>query len=145
MNFWKMEKNAVQVEPKLPRIYTDNYEFGNNKINVELNSTAKLSGSQKYIDVFCKNQETMTIFHAGCKTIILDVEITIPEQYKICFSLTDYWVSKGLMVNNNEVVILESGDSSINVFNINDNPVFVEPKDKLGKIWIEPVYFLNVI
>jgi dUTPase len=149
MNLWK--RNDVNMaNPKLPKTYKEKYNFSNENVDIKVTSDDDFfmpSGNDsRFIEVFCNCKNMITIFNCGFKSVYFGIKLKVPSKYKVCFSLDDKWVSKGLITNGTEISDFNEDDElKVHLFNMNEGPVFINNKDKLGKIWIEPIYLINIL
>jgi dUTP pyrophosphatase len=90
-------------------------------------------------------KEQIEIVSGGCYVIDCGFSMELPRGYKACIASRSGWASKGLIVNNapGQVDSDYRGRIKICVTNISQNTLTIKNKDRIGQIWIEPVYFFD--
>lgn len=151
-NYWS-EKNKVKVSSKLPQCSANNYYKPNitsvlTKISIdEEYFLPKYSNSNSSsADLFANipEKESIGICSFGTEIIDCGFSIQIENGYKACISIDSYWCDKGLIImGSNQIDPQDDCRIKINVMNIGKKILVVSHKDKIGKIWIEPIYFFE--
>lgn len=150
---WSEKKNK-NISPLLPPSPANNY-FKPNIIKIATNIKAD---SEDFIPKYqtdgsvcadllanLNEEESLVIASNECVLIDCGFSMEIPNGYKACIAARSGWASKGLIVNNGPGQIDSDyrGRIKICVTNISDNLLVVKHKERIGQIWIEPVYFFD--
>lgn len=153
MNDHWSENNKIKVSSKLPECPASNYYKPNiikvlTKISVDGDYfTPKYSSpDSSCADLFANitNKESIGICSSGTEVIDCGFSICISNGYKACVGLDSYWCDKGLiLMGHDQINSTENHRVKLNVLNISDKMVIINNKDKIGKIWIEPIYFFE--
>ena len=154
-NYWVDDKNKIKAKAKIPGCSAANYYCPPiNKISTDINFEddffiPKYSKGSSCADIFTflpdDNKKSIGICKSGQFTIDCGFSIKIANGYKACFSLDDSLLNKGLIINGfNQIDSTENHTRvKINVLNIGEKILILSHKDKVGKIWIEPIYFFD--
>ena len=137
----------------LPSSPADNYFKPNLiKINTKIKSDDKdFIPKYQTMDSVCAdllanlNGDNIEINPGQCHLIDCGFSIELPRGYKACIAARSGWASKGLIVNNapGQIDSDYRGRIKICVTNISQQTLVVSHKDRIGQIWIEPVYFFE--
>lgn len=152
MNYWSETKKNL-ANAQLPQSPADNY-FKPNLIKI----VTKIKADEedfipKYQtkDSVCADlranldKDTLEIASGGSCLIDCGFSMELPSGYKACIASRSGWASKGLIVNNapGQIDSDYRGRIKICVTNISQNTLIISNKDRIGQIWIEPVYFFD--
>lgn len=152
-NYWSEKKESIRVNCKLPDCSASKY------YKPEINSVfTKIESDDIYFipkyenstsscaDIFANIPDKSCSAVAQFSHCLIDCgfSIKISSGYKICFELDPLWSNKGLMLVGSSYIdpdILQR--LKLNVLNLGQNQIIINNKDKIGKIWIEPIYFFD--
>lgn len=148
---WIEKKN--HVKPLLPSSPANNY-FKPNLIKIVTNIKAD---SDEFIPKYqtensvCADllanlkEDNLAMASGECVLIDCGFSMEIPNGYKACIAARSGWASKGLIVNNapGQIDSDYRGRIKICVTNISENLIVIKNKERIGQIWIEPVYFFD--
>lgn len=149
-NYWKEDKNKSNVNAKLPGCSAKNYY--NPSIN-KIISNIKFEDEffvPKYSDKstadvhVCLENESSKYLFTNCPALIdCGFSVSVPSGYKIVFALDAKFLSTLIVCGSNYIDSNEETRFKINVLNISEKLLTLNNKDKIGKIWIEPVYLFD--
>jgi len=156
-NYWVDTKNKNKAKAKIPGCSAANYYCPPvNKVSTNINFEddffiPKYAKDSSCADIFAflpkNNKSSIGIGTSGQFTIDCGFSIKIASGYKACFSLDASLLNKGLIINGfNQIDSTQDYSRvNINVLNIGEKILILSHKDKVGKIWIEPIYFFDWI
>jgi hypothetical protein len=147
-NYWK-ENKKIFVNSKLPNCPADNYYKPQiEKINVEISSDeddfvpAYIDSNSASIYANIPNK-LLKISKSDYVLIDCGFSIKTPIGYKVSFSLDSVFSNKGLILTSTpDQTHNEQFRINLGVLNLGD-AVTVEHKQKIGLIWIDPVYYFE--
>lgn len=150
LNYWK-EDEKNQANCKLPSCSAKDYfQPILNKVSTKIECDDEffipkyLNSNSTSADVFANCDNAIAIHHQGFCSIDCGFSIQIQKGYKACVELDSYWSKKGLVLVGDKFFNSENIEKiKINVYNLGERQVVVNHKDKIAKIWIEPVYFFE--
>lgn len=141
MDNWTTIDTKAFVSSKLPKSPATDYVRPEiKKIATIISSdhedfTPVYSEDKNEADLF-SNIPKGLVFSKGAQHVIdCGFSLEVPHGYKICVSST----ISGLFLN-----LIDSNRIRVNVINFGEE-VMLQHKQKIGKIWIEPVYFFEWI
>lgn len=151
MNWFEEKKNLATA--MLPPNPTDNYSvFIKNNIKTKIKADHddfipkyQTEGSA-CADLFVNlDNNFLSLLPNDSYLIDCGFSMELPIGYKACISARSGWASKGLIINNapGQIDSDYRGRIKICVTNISDKVLVIENKDRIGQIWIEPVYFFQ--
>jgi dUTPase len=151
INYWV--ENKIKVNSKLPNCSANSYyQPLLNKVSTKIEFDEEFF-MPKYqdkdsacADVYanCKDKRQIAISHLGALSLDCGFSIQISNGYKIRFELDSFWSNKGLILSETNCAC--SGNSTrikLGLLNIGEKQIIINHKDKIAKIWIEPVYFFE--
>lgn len=150
-NYWK-EKEKNKVNCKLPPCSAKDYfQPIVNKVSTKIECDDDffipkyLNSKAVSADVFvnCENKTTLAIHHQGFCSIDCGFSLEVQKGYKVCVELDSFWTNKGLILVGNKSYSGDFEKIKINVYNLGEKQIVINHKDKIAKIWIEPVYFFE--
>lgn len=154
MNIWsENKKNINVVNAILPTNPAENY-CKPNSIKVITNIKAdhedfipKYQTSDSVCADLLANLEKDQIDLLPGFSCLIDCgfSMELSQGYKACIAARSGWASKGLIVNNapGQIDSDYRGRIKICVTNISKDVLTILNKDRIGQIWIEPVYFFD--
>ena len=140
MDIWSSKKPKVFVSPRLPKSPAEGYEKPEiNKVAVRISSDED-DFIPAYTDFNCADlianlPNNLFLSHGSCEIIDCGFSLEIPSGYKVCASSS---------ISNIFLNIVDSNRIKVNVLNLGKE-LILQHKQKIGKIWIEPVYFFDWI
>ncbi len=150
-NYWK-EENKNKANSKLPSCSAkDYYQPILNKVSTKIKAEDSYflpkycSSNSIYADIFVNHfDRSFAIQHLGVCDIDCGFSIEISKGYKICVELDPIWMSKGLVIVSEKSFFPNDLDKiKITVYNMGNKQVVINHKDKIARIWVEPVYFFE--
>jgi len=153
INYWK-ENNKIKANSKLPSCSANDYYNPNlNKVSTKIEfdedffipKYAEKGSTCADIFINCKDK-CISINCLGLKSIDCGFSIQINNGYRARIELDKIWSSRGMLLVGNPRI--DSGKLervSLEVLNIGDKQLLLDHKEKIGIIWIEPVYFFEWI
>jgi dUTPase len=79
--------------------------------------------------------------HFGTNTVYCGFKIQVSPGYRVSFCINSYWSEKGIVINGpNYLDCQEQISFNINILNLSEKIVILKNKDRIGKMWLEPVY-----
>ena len=156
-NNWVDTKNKIKAKAKIPGCSAANYYCPPiSKISTNINFEddffiPKYSKDSSCADLFVympeNNKNSIGIGKSGQFTVDCGFSLKIAGGYKACFSLDSSLLNKGLIINGFNQIDSTNDNTrvKINVLNIGEKILILNYKDKVGKIWIEPIYFFDWI
>lgn len=150
MNNWS-EKTKPYVDAKLPGCSAKNfYEPSVKKVLTKITCKDDFfypKNNNNFVDLYanCSDRKSIAMRHFSSEVIDCGFRIKTCAGYKVCFCLDKKWSEKGIIISgSNYLESQEECDFKFNILNINENLIVINHKDKIGKMWLEPVYMFEL-
>lgn len=141
-NYWSSKDSAIRVSSKLPSSPAIGYSKPDiRKVAVQISSDEEefipsYSDKSNTADLFAKLPDGDLLLPTGASdSIDCGFRIELPPGYRICIESS---------ISNVFLNLIESDRIKVNILNLGKE-LILQNKKKIGKIWIEPVYFFDWI
>lgn len=141
MDNWSIKDSKIFVSSKLPKSPALGYVKPEiKKVAIKISSDHEdfiptYSEDKNAADLFLNTPKEL-IFPKGSQEIIdCGFSLEVPAGYKVCVSS---------VISSVFITLIDSSRIKVNAINFGEE-IILQYKQKIGKIWVEPVYFFDWI